>query len=384
MQLRDQVEHAIRRWHAFEEARGADPVIDYDCAPPNKRVDAYPDRFTALDGLVELRNQADDDTVLAAQLDAHTTYLRALLGEQTSLEDYVQRTQRCSARGWSPDYVNHRGDLARSVLGSLDIAWDADTWRRLRELEEGSPVEDPSAAIREFADKFEPTVRKLTGASAEFNLSIENVELDAYWSYWLDGAGHNARLRINLANASLTLNDAYRFALHEVLGHALQYASLADHAESHEVDWPRLFSIHCPHQVLFEGLGQVLPLIAHPDNQLVRARVLLDHYLQLVRAELHVLINNGESATACRDHALRRVPFWTCTVIARDLFDRSANPQLRTYLWAYPAGIDWFVNLHEAGGTLAAEVLNEAYKRPLDPSELRALWPAGPAIGGNQ
>ncbi|MCA1675193.1 MAG: hypothetical protein LC799_24370 [Actinobacteria bacterium] len=385
MQLRDHVEHAIRRWHVFEEAQGGDPVIDYDCAPPTKPVDPYPDRFTALDGLVELRNQVDDDTALAAQLDAHLTYLRALLGEQTSLEEYVQHTQRCSARGWSPDYVDHRGDLARSVLDSLDIAWDADTWRRIRALEEkDSPVADPSAAIRKFADEFEPTVRELTGTSAEFNLSIENVEVDAYWSYWLDGTGRDARLRINLANASLTPNDAYRFALHEVLGHALQYASLADHAESHEVDWPRLLSIHCPHQVLFEGLGQVLPLIADPDNELVRARVRLDHYLQLVRAELHILINSGESAAACRDHALRRVPFWSSATIARDLFDRSANPQLRTYLWAYPAGIDWFVNLHEAGGARAAEVLHEAYQHPLDPSELRALWPAGPAIGGNQ
>ena len=80
MRLRDRVEHAIRRWHAFEEAQGADPVIDYDCAPPNQPVDSYPNRFTALDELVELRNQADDDTALAAQLDAHTTYLRALLG----------------------------------------------------------------------------------------------------------------------------------------------------------------------------------------------------------------------------------------------------------------------------------------------------------------
>ena len=243
---------------------------------------------------------------------------------------------------------------------------------------------DPRAAIREFADKFEPAVRKLTGTTTDFKLSIENVELDVYWSYWLDGAGRDARLRINLTNASLTSNDAYRFALHEVLGHALQYASLADYAESHEVDWLRLLCIHCPHQVLFEGLGQVLPLIADPDNELVHARVRLDHYLQLVRAELHVRINCGESATSCRDHALRRVPFWSNTVIARDLSDRSTSPQLRTYLWAYPAGIDWFINLHEAGGSLAAEVLHEAYQRPLDPSELSALWPSGPAIGGNQ
>jgi hypothetical protein len=223
-------------WHALESASGADPVIDYDCAPPNQPAVAHPDRFAALDELVRLRGQADEDTALAAQLDVHTAYLRALLGERASLDDYVQRTQRCSARGWSADYVDHRGALARSALGVLDAGWRADTWHRLRQLEGDRPVKDPSAAIREFADKFEPTVRKLTGANAEFTLSVESVEVDAYWSYWLDGAGRNARLRINLANASLTSLDAYRFALREVLGHALQYASLADYAESHEVD----------------------------------------------------------------------------------------------------------------------------------------------------
>lgn len=384
MQLRNQIEDAIRRWHVFEETCGGDPIIDYDCAPTEKSIDPYLDRFAALDTLNNLRNQVGDGTALGTQLDAHTTHLRALLGEQISLNEYIWRTQRCSVRGWSPDYVDHRRELAREELRSLGITWDASTSTRLREVEGSLPIGDSGAAIREFADQFEPTVRKLTGTNTRFKLSIEQVEVNAYWSYWLDGAGHNARLRINLTNASFTPTDACRFALHEVLGHALQYASLASYAESHDVDWPRLLSTHCPHQILFEGLGQVLPLIVNPDNELIRARVRLDHYLQLVRAELHILINNGESVIACRDHAVRRVPFWSSSIIARELADRSTNAQLRTYLWAYPAGIDWFINLHEAGGTLAAEVLNEAYKRPLDPEELHALWPAGPAIGGNQ
>jgi hypothetical protein len=48
------------------------------------------------------------------------------------------------------------------------------------------------------------------------------------------------------------------------------------------------------------------------------------------------------------------------------------------------AGIDWFVRLVEAGGTTLAEVLREAYRRPLTPNELHTLRPAGPVIGGNQ
>ena len=310
--------------------------------------------------------------------------MTALLGQQYSFGDYIARTQGCDAASRSVAYVEYRSQLARESLAAIGVEWNSNTWSRLRELEgEGIPADDAGAVIRENADKFEPAVRALTGAIAEFELTVENVETDAYWSYWLDGTGHNARLRINLTNASFTPVEAYRFALHEVLGHALQYANLAHTAEEYAVEWPRLFSIHCPHQVLFEGLAQVLPLIASPDDELVHARTRLDHYLQLLRAELHIMVNQGVSVIDCRDYAIERVPFWTPTSVASELVDRSRHPQLRTYLWAYPAGIDWFVRLYETAGTLLVEVLRDAYQRPLSPSELQQRWPSGPTIGGN-
>jgi len=162
-----------------------------------------------------------------------------------------------------------------------------------------------------------------------------------------------------------------------------QYASLTDHAETVDVDWPRLLAIHAPYQCLFEGLAQVLPVAATPDNELVVARTRLDHYTQLVNSELHIMINAGVSAGECRDHALARVPFWTERDVMAVLRDRSRDPQLRSYLWAYPAGLDWFLALHDHGGSLLAEVLHAAYERPLVPSELNKLWPAGPRLGGN-
>jgi len=383
VQLRDRVELAVRRWHAFELLHGGDPVVDYDCAPTTQDIDPYPDRFAALDELLEFRLQAEEGTALATSLEAHTAYLSALLGQQSSFQDYIMHTQGCGAIGWSSEYVEYRGWLARESLAGIGVEWNSYTRTRLRELEGEVPVGDVGAIIREYADKFEPSIRELTGAAAEFELNIENVETDAYWSYWLDGAGRNARLRINLANASFTTVEAYRFALHEVLGHALQYANLAHTAEKTAVDWPRLLAIHCPQQVLFEGLGQVLPLVASPDDELVRARTKLDHYLQLVRAEFHVMVNQGMSIIDCRDYAINRVPFWPPKSVASDLTDRSRNPQLRTYLWAYPAGIDWFVRLHETAGTLLAEVLRDAYQRPLSPGELQQRWPSGPTIGGD-
>ena len=75
--------------------------------------------------------------------------------------------------------------------------------------------------------------------------------------------------------------------------------------------------------------------------------------------------------------------FWSDEDVSDILADRAVNPLLRSYLWAYPAGLDWFVNLAEAGGPTSA-VLAAAYREPLSPSDLAMLWPDATPIGGRQ
>lgn len=386
MHLRDAVEEAVRRWDALERSHGEPPVIDFDCAPPTTKPRPFDNRFAALNELTRLRSEteAQGRSVLSAHVDAHIAYLSALIGQQGPFDEYIVTTQGCPPRGWTWDYVEQRAGIAQDALGSLGIAWNEHAWRHLCSVSEQLPAAEVSAVITEYADKYESSVRRLVDTNAEFNLTIEDVEVDAYWAYWLDGAGHDARLRINKKNASFSRVDAYRFALHEVLGHALQYSSLTTQAESNTVEWPRILAVHCSHQVLFEGLAQVLPWIASPEDEIVVARTRVDHFMNLVRGQLHILINSGTAAADCRDLAHRQVPWWTDEAIARELYDRSRDPQLRSYLWSYPAGIDWFVRLVEAGGTTPTEVLREAYRRPLTPTELQELWPTGPVIGGNQ
>jgi hypothetical protein len=383
--LRNAVEDAVRRWDALERSRGEASVIDFDCAPPGNKPHPFDNRFAALDELSELGKHTNTEhPALKAQLDAHIAYLRALMGEQPPFDQYILMTQGCSARGWSPDYVEHRAQMAKDALESLGISWNSHTWVNIRGLSEQLPATGVASAIKEYADRYETAIRGLVDTNAKFYLTIEDVEVDAYWSYWLDGAGHDARLRINKKNASFSRVDAYRFALHEVLGHALQYSSLTAQAESNIVEWPRILAVHCPHQVLFEGLAQVLPWIACPEDQIVQARTRLDHFTNLIRGQIHVILNSGTTVADCRDYARRQVPWWTDEEIARELYDRSRNPQFKSYLWAYPAGMDWFIRLVEASGEPLAEVLCEAYRRPLTPSELYELWPSGPVIGGDQ
>lgn len=380
MEVREQIERLVRGWNDFETDAGADPVIDYNCAPQigGDRVEG---RFAVLDRLTALREVADGE--VAPTIDAHVSYLQALLGRRIELGDYIRATQGCPARAWSAGHVDTAEQVARTAVNEVDVRWDGSTRASLAALSDAIDVADAGEVIRGYALEYEPLVRSLTGAASDFELNVETVDLDAYWAYWLDGEGRRARLRINSRTASFTDSDAYRFALHEVLGHALQYANLTQAAEVDGGGWVRQLAIHCPHQVLFEGLAQVLPLAVCPDDALVRARTRVDHFTQLISAELHVMINAGASATDCRDVAVARVPFWSDADVASILRDRALDPQLRSYLWAYPAGIDWFLAAYDAGGNVLRDVLHAGYQRPLIPSELEKLWPAGPRIGGD-
>jgi hypothetical protein len=245
------------------------------------------------------------------------------------------------------------------------------------------PVSPEEAAdeIRRAAEEFEPAVRAATGATASFGLSVETVDVDAYWAYWLDGSGSDIRVRLNTRQARFTHTRCREAALHEVLAHGLQSASIAEHSRTHDVPWVRLFSVHAQQQTLLEGLAQALPLFVAPGDEALTTNARLGHYLQLVRAQLHLAVNRGDSIASLVAYARDHAPFWDDEAISDLLTDRSVNPLLRSYLWSYSAGVDWFVNLAEAGGPVAA-VLPAAYREPLRPVDLANLWPAGPPIGG--
>ncbi|WP_157963551.1 hypothetical protein [Actinocorallia populi] len=378
MNLRDEAETVLRAWDALERGRGGEPVIDFDCAPTDAQIVPAPDRLDVYRRLRELRGRASG--AVAARLDGDLAYLGALLGEHRPLDEYVRATQGCAAAGWPEEYVVERGERARAALESLGVSWGAATADELERVEVPLPAEEAGEAIRRAAEHYEPAVRALTGATASYTLTIETVEVDAYWAFWLDGAGERIRLRLNLANARFTEAGVRRFALHEVLGHGLQSVGIGAHGAG--APWPRLLSVHVPYQVALEGPAQAMPLFVAADDPVLTARVRLDHYVQLVRAELHLAVGDGADPAACADHARSRVPWWSDRTIADQLSDRGADPSLRSYLWAYPAGLDWFAALAEADTKVIEKVFHALYRAPLTPAELAGLHPAGPPVGG--
>jgi hypothetical protein len=387
--LRDQIESALRSWNQYEIARGAPPVVDFDCHPQSGTdLVAATSRVEVRARLEELRAQAAstaDAGHLLDRIHAALAYLDAVLGARQPIAEYLRATQGCGATGWSDDYIEDVRAIAINALEHLGIGWGPDTAKALAATE--NPVDSADAAdvIQKYASELEADVRRLADSQAPFHLSVEHVDLDAYWAYWLDGAGPNVRMRINARNASFTEVQARQFALHEVLGHGLQCASYAQQCQEHDVPWVRLTSVHAQQQVLLEGLAQALPLFVRPADQPLIARVRLAHYTELVRAQLHLAVNTGTPVSDCVALAQASAPFWTDEVIGNLLADRSVNPLLRSYLWAYPAGIDWFVRLaDDAPGATGTAVIQAAYRAPLTPDDLSQLWPDGPTIGGNR
>lgn len=385
MTLRDRVEAVLRAWSRYEIDRGSPPVVDFDCYPQSATETTASSRVEVRRQLSELREEAigqPDARHLSDRIGAALAYVDALLGEHQPLADYIRATQGCSATGWSDAYIERVRARAVEELGRLGIAWGPDTGTALMESEGAVASDEAAGVIQKYASDLEHDVRQLVDSDAPFHLSVEHVDLDVYWAYWLDGAGENVRMRINARNASFTEVQARQFALHEVLGHGLQCASFAQQCAAGEVPWVRITSVHAQQQVLLEGLAQALPLFVRPADQPLITRVRLAHYVELVRSKLHIALNSGVPIGDCLAIAKSHVPYWKDAGIGDMLSDRGANPLLRSYLWSYCAGIDWFVRLaDEAPQATAAAVLQAAYRAPLTPDELIGLWPEGPTIG---
>jgi hypothetical protein len=189
----------------------------------------------------------------------------------------------------------------------MGVNWTLDETSSSKQLEGPVGMDEAVEAMQQAASDWEPAVRELTGSDAPFNLTVEVTDIDAYWSYWLDGAGSDVRMRLNHRNAKdrFTRARAVHFSLHEILGHGLQSASISKFCRKNEVSFVRLLSVHARQQMLLEGLAQALPLFVMPDDKLMNCLVRREHYAQLVRGEVHLAINRGDTIAGCVEHARR-------------------------------------------------------------------------------
>ena len=137
--------------------------------------------------------------------------------------------------------------------------------------------------------------------------------------------------------------------------------------------WAGVTSVHAQQQTLLEGLATAFPMFVAPHDAKLVLRARLAHYTHLVLAELHLAVNDGTPVATCIQLARKRLPFWSDARIGDALNDRSVNPLLRSYMWAYSAGTDWLMRLSQASQETISRVFERLYLRPLGPHAISKI-----------
>ena len=374
---RNELEQTVRAWDQLERYRGGPPVIDFDLGASATR-----SRFQRPEEVADVleRLQCSDNHRVRNAAEAHLTYLRALMHHsQESISDYLRGTQGVGASFWPNQYLETRRAELHERLSKRGIDWGPRLLEALANKEGGALEQrNVTRLLRDEATKLTPRLTSLVGSTPDTRYTIEFAHADAYWSYWVDGNPRGARLRVNESRARYTGALLRQFAMHEVLGHIFQLASWASTAAEEEVLWPRYTSVHGRQQILLEGLAQALPLFLAPEDEEVVTRVWLDHR-QLVLGQMHVTAHLWEADhDQLSRHVQQQLPWLNEEEAHRAVTDRSRDPLLRTYLWSYPIGFDFFVRVWEKSGPdTVSQIVRMAYRQPIDAGDLADQLSAG-------
>ena len=201
---------------------------------------------------------------------------------------------------------------------------------------------DPTAieaAFRAELERMRAAVLDEFSIALDFDVTFESVDVDAYWSYWVDGAGLQYRLRFNRSNRAYGRSEVTQFVLHELLGHCGQ-ASKWYNAPGLS-NFARLLSVHTYEQVHLEGFGQGLPLLLQATRDTlteVRAVYVLLREMVLNNAYLDLAL--GKPIEGVVDAATRHLPVVDYDRLLKNLAAQVHQPIMRTYMFSYPKGIE--------------------------------------------
>jgi hypothetical protein len=381
MSVQEQLIEVLLAWDRFERENHSQAIIDFNLLGQSAgSARHYDNRLDILQDLEQLAGKSNSDK-LQKRLTAHTTFLRALMGQKFDFETYVNRTQGVPKVFYSDEKLHASAEQARKALDELNIKFDKDLFEALRKLERAIPMSDIADHFRATFDQHKPALEKLLERKIDFPLKIEIVDVDAYWSCWVDTQDDVFRLRINSKSGDFTESKALRMVYHELLAHCCQMAIWKEQIANSEMDriWG-LTTVHSPEQFLFEGLAQALPLFLRneqPTSPILNARMQLSHFESLVDNNLHVMINDGTTVEECLDYAKQHIPWSKCDDILTDLSSRSNHILFRSYQYVYPCSFDFFWDLAEK---LSAEqkkrFLSKCYKDILFYDNLKVYQPS--------
>ena len=364
-------------WDELERANGGRPVIDFNVSGVTSGSE-FRDRKEVLDAILELKAALDPGSLVSARTVAHETYLRALMGQQFGFADYLAATQGVVPSRFPQDLLHQVRAEAERRLRQVGVDPEGPVDEQMAKLDPPLPQTAIEPTFHELLQEYRSSIEHALGTSLAFDLTIESVDVDEYWSYWVDGAADKFRLRLNRRRASFSWHECLQFTFHELLSHCGQmdaWRSLI--AKGVLAKSLGVTTVHSPEQFMSEGIAQVMPvLLSSPasDNEMLLAQMTVRRFELLVINNVHCMINEGASIEQCHDyyerHSLRHRRRW----FLDELSSRSLDPLYRSYQYVYATGaeLSW-----DAVGVLEAsdreELIRACFRRPYTPADLQLL-----------
>ena len=371
-----------RGWEAFERARSGPHIIDFDLTHllDTARFDSRMEILAALERLVDDLDDASQEGVyLRDKMLGSTFYLRALLGQQIPFPQYVQHTLGFAIKPFTDEEIKKARIKVNMLLSPFGIQLEP---KYKAEFDARLTIKDPEEIKRGITGNQELWLSRLREQGIptpkRFDLHVEFVEVDAYWSNWISGSvAEGVRLRINLhSRRKYESGRPLALCLHEICGHAMQMLVWRDLIAQGVIN-PAcgLTTVHSPECFVSEGLGQtVADFLGEeaefpPEFWLSRS---LQYYNLMVLNNAHLMIYDGAPIEEIFRYVQSRLPFFTPLAIEAELRDRAANPLYRAYQLSYAAAEHMITGLTRSlTPQQRRRFLVELYLRPMTPKQLQ-------------
>lgn len=358
LELQREISRFYHRWHALEARLGSDggSVLDFDFCPREQLTHLEPpfgDRLVALQKLESLRDALSHSTAadfhnfeyLQQKLQGSSHYLRALMGQRYSFEEYLQACMGVPPEPATPGQLQALYDRVGASCEVLGLPFEgAREGGGLESIDQRMTERDHhrfAAELSEAATLWVARLHGLLALSAAPQYRIEADSVDAYWANWIDGSlDAGIRLRINLhPRISFHKGASVGYAVHEIGGHALHVLEMNLAREQGRMDSAGLnLTVHACEAFQMEGLAQtVLELVSEPSER--SPELQFDIALRTFHS---ALLNNAQIALEA-GAAMEEVIAWLMKTsplirplrILADLRDRMRNPLFRSYIHVY-------------------------------------------------
>lgn len=342
-------------------------VIDFD--PYGATIDKTPKPST----LLNLLNRAErilektESKIIETKLHGHIAILKALSGQRTPIDKYVKKTMGCSPLVFCEKDIQNVIEAITHLANIIGCSCD-------HFLHTKHPVEevlfDTKDVVQKFRERFTilgQSFKKEFGIGTDFRLEIQQVEEDAYWSYWVDGINGEYRLRLNRSEKKYTLSEVDQFVLHELVAHCCQMASWQESVKKQELETAEVItSVHTYEQPLLEGIAQALPLMMTSfHDPLVQGRALRDLLHQMLLSKIYLAIETGADPITQISSYSKFLTIENEERFLRNLFQYQNTPQLRAYMHAYPLGFFSIFENYLHGPLSCSSLVKSAFFGPM-------------------